>query len=146
MIPQRFGGPDSDENIVRVCDRCHKKLERLYDKSFYEWFGIDDEQGSIRFHRPCGWPSCENMAEVKIGHGIPMGNNLYCKKCAVKWVVKGYIKKHKRKRSGRLIRTEHVADTITEFWDSVVEKSKLDGRPEYLEQYYSDTVANEEFL
>jgi len=60
VIPQRFGGSDGPENVVTVCSKCHKRLERLYDKSFYEWFGIDDEEGERHFHRPC--VVCERQA------------------------------------------------------------------------------------
>jgi len=60
VIPQRFGGPDTPENIVGLCETCHNKLERLYDTSFYEWFGIDDEQGERRFHTRCQQEGCSN--------------------------------------------------------------------------------------
>lgn len=66
IIPQRFGGPDTKDNIVELCDLCHKKLERLYDKSFYEWFGIQDETGERKFHRQCGHSECTNQAKVQI--------------------------------------------------------------------------------
>jgi hypothetical protein len=66
IIPQRFGGPDKPENIVELCHLCHKRIERLYDKSFYEWFGITDESGQRRFHRPCETESCSNQAKLKV--------------------------------------------------------------------------------
>jgi hypothetical protein len=71
VIPQRFGGPDAPENIVTVCGRCHKKLERLYDAAFYEWFGIDDEKGERTFHRPCVMSGCNHQATrvMKSSHG-----------------------------------------------------------------------------
>jgi len=58
IVPQRFGGEDREGNIVEVCKPCHKKLERLYDKSFYEWFGIDDEEGKRRQHGSCYRKGC----------------------------------------------------------------------------------------
>lgn len=66
VIPQRFGGPDSKENIVEVCQLCHQRLEALYDKSFFEWFGIEDEQGERTFHRQCEAVDCTNQAAVKV--------------------------------------------------------------------------------
>jgi hypothetical protein len=66
VIPRRFGGLDQPENIVRVCQRCHRKLERLYDRTFYEWFGIDDRSGRREFHRPCFINSCGTVAQLKV--------------------------------------------------------------------------------
>lgn len=63
VIPQRFGGPDTRENTVELCQLCHQRLERLYDKSFYEWFGIEDESGKRKFQRPC----VEPLQHVKNG-------------------------------------------------------------------------------
>jgi hypothetical protein len=65
VIPQRFGGSDTPDNIVGLCSRCHQKLERLYDKSFYEHFGIDDEQGERRFHTRCPSEGCDNLNRIK---------------------------------------------------------------------------------
>lgn len=39
IIPRRFDGPDTDENVVTVCPTCHRLLERLYNKEFYEAIG-----------------------------------------------------------------------------------------------------------
>jgi len=36
IIPQRFGGSDEEKNLVTVCRSCHEKLERLYNKEFYQ--------------------------------------------------------------------------------------------------------------
>lgn len=142
VIPQRFGGPDSDENIVRLCNRCHDKLEQLYDKSFYEWFGINDDQGTTRFHRPCNQPGkeCDKTAEVKFSLRPGSKPILRCQKHAAISLVKAYI----RIQNHGL---HTVSDSITEYWENNVQET-VDGvgRPEYLEQYYSDMVANREFL
>lgn len=45
VVPRRFGGSDSDENLVTVCPTCHEKLEKLYDKRFYEGVGADRPAG-----------------------------------------------------------------------------------------------------
>ena len=36
IVPRRFNGSDNDENLVTVCPTCHRKLESLYDKKFYD--------------------------------------------------------------------------------------------------------------
>lgn len=66
VIPQRFDGPDTKNNIVELCGSCHKKIERLYDKSFYEWFGIEGEKGERTYHRQCENADCKNQAKMKI--------------------------------------------------------------------------------
>ena len=43
IVPQRFGGSDDAENLVRVCPNCHERLERLYDGRFYDALGIETE-------------------------------------------------------------------------------------------------------
>lgn len=82
IIPDRFDGPDSEWNLVSVCRRCHNKLERLYDSSFYEWFGIEDQAGKRRFHRTCGRRDCEQQSEVCLEY--PNGAELtFCTGCAL---------------------------------------------------------------
>lgn len=91
IIPQRFDGPDTKDNTVELCDLCHKRLERLYDKSFYEWFGIEDETGERHFHRPCQFQkanNCNNQAQVKARLSkmteAATGEILLCWDCAKK--------------------------------------------------------------
>ena len=62
IVPVRFGGADSRNNIVTVCEKCHNKLERLYDKRFYEHFGIGDEMGEREKHRACEFKGCTKYA------------------------------------------------------------------------------------
>lgn len=76
IIPQRFDGPDEPGNIVGLCERCHKKLERLYDKSFYEFFGIDDEQGKRQTHLPCEHVDCNERPSRILSQGY--GKVRYC--------------------------------------------------------------------
>lgn len=40
--PRRHGGGDEARNLVTVCPTCHKKLERLYDRRFYQGIGVRD--------------------------------------------------------------------------------------------------------
>lgn len=61
IVPQRFNGSDARENLVAVCDRCHEKLEALYDKRFYESLGIEDESGERELHFTC---KCEKNKQV----------------------------------------------------------------------------------
>jgi len=66
IVPKRFGGGDGTVNIVTVCEKCHNKLERLYDKRFYEHFGIDDEKGERRKHRICNFKRCKEYADETV--------------------------------------------------------------------------------
>jgi hypothetical protein len=64
IVPQRFQGADNRENLVAVCDKCHKKLERLYDQSFYSTLGIEDATEKRAKHFPC--IRCDKRAKKKI--------------------------------------------------------------------------------
>jgi len=39
VVPRRYGGNDSNANTVLLCADCHRKIERLYDASFYDQIG-----------------------------------------------------------------------------------------------------------
>ena len=41
IVPRRFDGGDTAENLIKVCPTCHRKLENLYDKRFYDAVGAD---------------------------------------------------------------------------------------------------------
>lgn len=59
IVPRRFGGGDESENLVEVCPTCHEKLERLYDKRFYDELGIEKEVG-VESDRRCAYKGCES--------------------------------------------------------------------------------------
>lgn len=67
IVPQRFNGGDQRENLVAVCDRCHEKLEQLYDSRFYEVLGVSDEAGERKAHFSCTMSDCRNQARVECG-------------------------------------------------------------------------------
>jgi len=84
IVPVRFGGVDAKANIVTVCERCHKKLERLYDARFYEHFGIADETGERKAHHPCDMNDCESgePAERVMKNTEGDRGALMCRDCA----------------------------------------------------------------
>lgn len=43
IVPRRFGGGDESENLVDLCPTCHRALEKLYDKRFYDELGVEKE-------------------------------------------------------------------------------------------------------
>lgn len=49
-----------------MCERCHKKLEALYNKRFYEKLGIDDEKGSRESHIECAVHDCSDRADFRV--------------------------------------------------------------------------------
>jgi len=135
VIPQRFDGPDTAENIVELCDLCHKRLERLYDKSFYEWFGIDDESGARKYHRQCQMRDCKNQAKLEAFMNGRVNSDyssvrfdargrtlLVCRPCAAKKAKETYdkavrnyrleIKRYRRKRAivHEQARRQHIRD------------------------------------
>jgi len=49
IVPQRFGGSNFKENLVKLCPNCHDKIERLYDSGFYERLDTEeDEENQIK--------------------------------------------------------------------------------------------------
>jgi hypothetical protein len=79
IVPQRFNGSDERENLVALCDRCHEKLESLYDKRFYEKLGVTDETGERSTHFECELGDCGSRADVKIGSQF--GISWFCLSC-----------------------------------------------------------------
>jgi hypothetical protein len=91
VIPQRFDGPDAEENIVELCKSCHKKIERLYDSAFFEWFGIEDESGKRTFHRSCVLADCAELTEVVLRAPVTGSKNHFCLNHAFKRVRKDRV-------------------------------------------------------
>jgi hypothetical protein len=63
IVPQRFGGPDTDENLLPVCASCHQTLENAYDERFFSWFGISDESEYRWRYKSCSFPDCDQGAD-----------------------------------------------------------------------------------
>jgi hypothetical protein len=43
IVPRRHGGSDDSDNLVDLCPTCHEKVERLYDRRFYDELGIEQD-------------------------------------------------------------------------------------------------------
>lgn len=65
IVPQRFQGSDSKSNIVTLCHDCHWKLERLYNKDFWEAIGIEDPRTTQEKHITCEYHGCTSQATEK---------------------------------------------------------------------------------
>lgn len=62
ILPQRFDGSDRRSNIVDLCHDCHWKLERLYNKDFWNAVGVKDPRATKESHLTCEHHSCLNQA------------------------------------------------------------------------------------
>lgn len=40
IVPRRFDGTDSTENIVQLCPSCHSAVEKMYNSRFYRNLGV----------------------------------------------------------------------------------------------------------
>lgn len=96
IIPDRFDGPDKPENIVELCSTCHDKIERLYDKQFYEHFGIEDEKGRRAFHRTCGIADCTDTVQIYFRDAGLGFEHRYCLDHALEWAKSKIASKRKR--------------------------------------------------
>ena len=45
ILPRRFGGRDTDENLVTLCASCHRAVESIYDKQFWSAVGLRPSDG-----------------------------------------------------------------------------------------------------
>jgi len=46
ILPRRYGGGNSDDNLVTLCANCHEAVEKIYDDEFYEQAGCQGERSS----------------------------------------------------------------------------------------------------
>jgi hypothetical protein len=62
ILPQRFDGSDRKSNTVNLCHSCHWKLERLYNKDFWDAIGVEDPRSTKETHLTCEHHGCLNQA------------------------------------------------------------------------------------
>jgi len=75
ILPQRFDGNDLPTNTVDLCHDCHWKLERLYNKDFWESIGVDDPRATKESHVICSINGCLDnsvgLFSVQKGTNVP---------------------------------------------------------------------------
>jgi len=71
VVPSRYNGSDDDKNMVKVCANCHRKLESLYDKRFYEKLGVEKLENDR-----CGTQDGENELDVDVIQVTPEANHV----------------------------------------------------------------------
>lgn len=62
ILPQRFDGSERESNVVDLCHDCHWKLERLYNKDFWDAVGVEDPRSTKETHLTCDYHKCLNQA------------------------------------------------------------------------------------
>jgi len=68
IVPRRFGGTDSADNLVDLCPSCHRALEKLYGTRFYEQLGITTKsEQETQVSGVCGFEDCQADAEHLVG-------------------------------------------------------------------------------
>lgn len=78
IVPKRFGGSDDQENFVNVCPTCHSKLEKLYNKRFYDKLRVS--KGSNRQHPVC--EKCGDRADGQWTNWGVLASTFLCQDCA----------------------------------------------------------------
>lgn len=43
IVPDAYGGSDTEENKVRLCAGCHQAVEKMYNRRFYDQLGVKPE-------------------------------------------------------------------------------------------------------
>lgn len=60
VVPRRYGGSGSPENLVKLCGSCHNAVEKIYDDEFYHRLGqqevnltagTEDEEVGVQLER-----------------------------------------------------------------------------------------------
>ena len=68
IVPRRFGGSDGADNLVDLCPSCHRSLEKLYGKRFYDTLGVSSESDTVqKVSGLCEFDNCQADAEHLIG-------------------------------------------------------------------------------
>jgi DNA replicative helicase MCM subunit Mcm2 (Cdc46/Mcm family) len=52
IVPERYGGSDDADNLVRLCPNCHERLEQVYDQRFYAELGAKKPAPTIERQKP----------------------------------------------------------------------------------------------
>lgn len=113
ILPARFGGPDIPDNLVDVCRECHEKLERIYDKEFWEKIEISKAEHEPNYRslddedteewQPTVWPDqsldeitpqrcifCQRMGPFQRSTQQPSGRPIItCARCDGALVITG---------------------------------------------------------
>jgi len=95
ILPQRFDGSDQPTNVVELCHDCHWKLERLYNKDFWEAIGVDDPRATKETHATCNYYNC---IENAVGR-FDLGDGIHALRCDKHKPAALERKKHKQLRS-----------------------------------------------
>lgn len=69
IVPQRFDGTDHKSNLVDLCHDCHWKLERMYNKEFWDAIGIEDPRTTKESHITCYYQGCTDPAVDRYNTG-----------------------------------------------------------------------------
>lgn len=79
IVPQRHDGSDGTENLVDLCPTCHERLERLYNKRFYDALGV--EKQTTQAQKRCEF--CTGFADGQIQVTVrPLSYKFACEECA----------------------------------------------------------------
>lgn len=104
VIPGRFGGKYTDANTVSVCPTCHRKLETMYNDTFYDAIGA--ERPNSGTGQECGMRECGSHDTVELtGHHqtahvcdrhkrcmVPVADVMILRKCGARSVLPVPIK------------------------------------------------------
>lgn len=58
IVPQRYGGSDHPENLVKLCGACHNAIEAIYDDEFYRRLSTTH-------------PQLSETTDEELGHSVP---------------------------------------------------------------------------
>jgi len=88
IVPRRYDGSDESVNLVTLCPTCHRKIESMYDKRFYDALGVEKATADETvITETCHTVSCTAEADHEIGCTRDSGSLYLCdghKECRFK--------------------------------------------------------------
>jgi len=107
ILPRRFGGSDTDDNLVVLCANCHRAVESIYDKQFWESVGLRPTEGSNTITE-----FADRMLDIDQSHGPVPKADLYSRYS--EWCEAGNVEpKSKKKFTMELTRLNGISSEKT---------------------------------
>lgn len=136
VVPRRYDGSDDEENLVDLCCNCHQRLEKLYDKRFYQEISVaqtanaqvdyDVELAKENAYRTCNPTASKDILIENIGISCGSENVDYQ---AAKLIVDDMIEKGWLAESKKGITTayewEHEVDIVSPNETSQTQRDKI---------------------
>lgn len=81
IVPRRYGGGDSDDNLITLCANCHEAVEKIYDDDFYARAGYSTPSECDSVSRQRAVEIADRFLaecdDISVGDGVVAKQTLY---------------------------------------------------------------------